>query len=111
MRKKTVSAAVAAIIALVLPCFVRADDQPGTGNEAADLARQLSDAVRREDTAAVEDLIDTNALVDRLSAGVSAPAQFQAAFRQTGKDKELAANLKSLVGIAVFSDGLSIGCR
>lgn len=83
MRKTLASTAIAAIIALVLACFARADDQPGPSDEAVSLARQLSDAVRREDAAAVEDLLDTDALFNRLSAGVKASAGFQAGFRRT----------------------------
>jgi tetratricopeptide (TPR) repeat protein len=100
MRKRLVSAAIAAIVVLVLPSFVRADDQPAQTDEASALASQLSDALLRGDTAAVENLVDADALFNRLSAGVSASEEYHAAF-----ERGFPAQVNSIMAGIVKTDG------
>src|SRR6185437_172313 len=52
------------------------------------LARQLEVAVKKGDTASAQDTLDVDGLLDRVMAGVSAPADYAASFR-SGAHRDL----------------------
>jgi tetratricopeptide (TPR) repeat protein len=92
--------AIVVIVMLVLSCVARADEQTAPSDETMNLTRQMIDAVRRQDVAAAVNLLDSDALFDRLSAGVTAPADFQA-----GVKRGFAAQAQNIMGAIVKAGG------
>ena len=76
--------AAGCLIALIVLLFsqpVHAQQTLPNQAEVVALARQLEVAIKKGDAASAQDTLDVDALVDRVTAGVSAPADFAAGFR------------------------------
>ena len=76
--------------------------QPAIPNQAqvVALARQLEVAAKKGDTASAQDTLDVDGLLDRVMAGVSAPADYAAGFRSASHQ-----NLALMTGIVRNAKG------
>lgn len=73
---------VCALVACAYLCTpVRADDAAIPADQATSLANQLQTAINTGNAAAGDALFDRDALVDRATAGIDAPADFASQFR------------------------------
>lgn len=78
---KSAAGCLIALIVLLFSQVVVAQQALPNQPEVVALARQLEVAVKKGDVASAQDTLDVEALLDRVMAGVSAPAAFAAAFR------------------------------
>ena len=81
-NRKSAAGCLVALIVLFFSQAVRAEQAVPNQAEVVKVAKQFEVAINKGDAASAQDTLDLDAMLDRVTAGVSAPADFADGFRR-----------------------------